>query len=98
MQIGSTEFLGLLAKGNYILFEKGLPSGRLKRDFITLRTPDGRALSLTTSQGFQVNPVELPRAILDDFIAASFVEQDGREDAEGRIVFRLTPDGLERAG
>ncbi|ULO25091.1 hypothetical protein [Methylocystis sp. SB2] len=98
MHINSTEFLGLVTKNNcYILFEKGVPSGRIKRDFISLTTQDGRALALSTPQGFQSCPVELPRAIFDDFLVAGLIEQDGLEDSEGRVVFRLTSDGYARA-
>jgi len=39
----------------------------------------------------------MPRQTFDDFLAASLIEQYGREDADGRILFRLTPDGKARA-
>ena len=97
MHINSTEFLKLIAENNcHIVFEKGAPSGHLKRDFISLRTQDDRAFELLTAQGFHVCPVELDRVIFDDFIAASLIEQDGSEDSEDRIVFRLTSDGHAR--
>ena len=70
MHVNSTEFLQLIAKNNcYILFERSVPSGRLKRDFISLTTQAGRALTLSTPQGFQSCPVEVPREVFDDFIA-----------------------------
>jgi hypothetical protein len=97
MHINSTEFLELIVENDcYILFEKGIPSGHLKRDFISLMTQDGRALSLSAPQGFRASPIELPRAIFDDFIAASFIKKDGPENSEGRTVFRVTPDGRAR--
>jgi hypothetical protein len=98
MHINSTEFLGLIAKDNcYILFEKAVPAGRLKRELISLTTHDGRALSMSTPNGFVSCPVELPRVMFDDFVAASLIEQESPEDSDGRIVYRLTEDGYARA-
>jgi hypothetical protein len=89
MHYRSTDYLELIDKHDCnILFEKGWPSSRLKRDFISLVGQDGRAVEIRNSMGF-----ELHRGIFDDFIAASFIKQDGPEDAEGRMIFRLTPDG-----
>jgi hypothetical protein len=98
MHFGSTDYLELIDKRDcYILFEKGAPSGRLKQDFVSLMGQDGRALEMRTPEGYRVCPVQLPREVLDDFIAASFIKQDGPEDAEGRIIFRLTSDGRAAA-
>ena len=71
-QIGSTEYLELLAKNEgYLLLERSTPVGRLKRDFISIKCSDGRDLELASPQGYRVCPVELPRAVLDDFIRAT---------------------------
>ena len=98
MHFGSTEYLELIDKHDCnILFEKGAPAGTLKRDLITLRSQDGRAVAMSTPAGYHACPVELSREIFDDFIAASFIKQDGSEDAQGRMTFRLTPDGRAAA-
>lgn len=97
MHLGSTDFLELLNKHDcYILFEKGAPDGRLKQDFISLMTLDGHALEMRTPEGYHASPVQLPREIFDDFITARLIQQDGPEDSDGRIVFRLTDDGRIR--
>jgi hypothetical protein len=94
--IGSTEYLKLLADNDcYLLLERSTPAGRMKRDFISIKCNDGRDLSLQTAR-YRVSPVELPRAVLDDFIRASFVKQDGPEAEDGSITYRLTNDGRER--
>jgi hypothetical protein len=96
-QNGSTEFLALIARHNcHIVLEKAAPAGRLKRDFVSIKSPDGRDLELSNPQGFRVCPVQLPREILDDYLRHSFVKQDGPEDENGRITYRLTNDGRER--
>ena len=96
MSIGSSEFLSLIAQNNcYVLFERSVPVGRLKRDFISIKHSDGRDLALSNAQGYRVCPVELPRAILDDYLRHSFIKQDGPEQ-DGSIIYRLTKDGLER--
>lgn len=97
LHINSTEYLGLIAQNSLgILFERAAPAGRLKQDFISLTTREGKAIKMTAGGGYVVCPVELPREIFDDFAAASFIEQSGPEDAEGRIMFHLTTDGYER--
>jgi hypothetical protein len=94
MHFGSTDYLELIDKYNCnILFEKGAPAGTLKRDLITLTAQDGRAMEMHTTTGYHACRVELPREIFNDFIAASFIKQDGPEDAQGHMIFRLTPDG-----
>jgi hypothetical protein len=94
----SDEYLDLIAKNNCsILFEKAAPSGRLKREVITLTAHDGRHLSLSTPQGFSACPFEIPRAIFDEFLAAKLIEPDGPEGPGGRILFRLTQAGYSRA-
>ncbi len=96
--ISSTQFLEFIGKNNcLILFEKAVPAGKLKREMITLATADGRAVGLEKPTGFRAGLVELPRPIFDDFLAASFIEQDRPEDEDGRIFFRLTADGKARA-
>jgi len=81
MQMNSTERLEWIAENNCkIVFEEGVPSGRLKRYFISIISQDGRVL-------------ELPRGDFDNLIASSFIKQDGPEDSEGRTTYRLTPDG-----
>ncbi len=80
-----------------ILFEKSVPDGKLKRELISLSTYDGRPLKLTTPQGFSACPFEIPRAIFDHCLSNKFIEQDGPEDSDGRILFRLTQAGRSRA-
>ena len=94
----STEILEFIQKHDCLIsFEKAVPSGRLKRDFISIVTREGRAIRLTTPTGYSSTPIELPRAMFDDFVAASLIEQDRPEDSDGRIFFRLTADGRTRA-
>jgi hypothetical protein len=97
MPVGSTEFLKIMAERNcYLSFEKGVPYTNRKRDMIWIKTTDGRDLDLRLPNGYHSCPVALPRSIFDDFMRASLIRQDGPEDAEHRIVFRLTEDGRER--
>jgi hypothetical protein len=56
-------------------------------EYITVCEPDGTALL----KG------DLPRSFLDDYLAASFVKQDGVENAQFVTIFRLTADG-KKAG
>lgn len=49
----------------WILFDKAIPAGKLKRELISLATHDGRPLTLTTPRGFSACPVEVPRAIFE---------------------------------
>jgi|SRR5215469_4702579 len=96
MHIGSTEFLGIIAQqGRYLLLERAVPRGRLKRDMITIKEYDGRDLVLR-APGYTSGPVELPIPIFEDFVRASLVAQDGPEDMEHGTVFRLTEGGLKR--
>jgi hypothetical protein len=93
----SDEYLDLIAKnGCSIMFEKAAPAGKLKREVISLATHDGRHLTLSTPQGFSACPLEMPRAIFDECLAAKFIEQDGPEESDGRILFRLTQPGRSR--
>jgi hypothetical protein len=63
---------------------------------VTIKDSKGRDLELITPQGVRRSPIELPPEMFDDFIRARFVEQDGREDSDGRTTFRLTADGRKR--
>jgi len=93
----SDEYLDLIAKnGCVILVEKAFPAGKLKQEVISLATHDGRHLTLSIPQGFTASPFTMPRAIFDECLAANFIEQDGREDSDGRILFRLTRAGRSR--
>jgi len=93
---GSTDFLHLIANNDCrVLFEKGAPAGKLKRDLIYLTDHTGKALTLSTPQGYRSSPVELHRSIFDDFLAASLIRQDG-EGSDDKIMFALTPDGKAR--
>ena len=48
----STEYLVFARKHNlFVLFEKGTPGGRLKRDFISLVTREGRAVGMSVPGG-----------------------------------------------
>jgi hypothetical protein len=87
MMTDSSEILARLASNNgHIVYEKGASAGTLKSDVVSLRYADGSHMSLDP----------LPRSIFDDFLTASLVKQDGVEDADHRIVFRLTADGKAR--
>ena len=91
------EYLDLIAKsGCSIMFEKSVPGGKLKRELISLATYDGKHLALSTPQGFSTCPIEMPRQTFDECRAAEFIEQDGPEFPDGRILFRLTPAGRSR--
>jgi hypothetical protein len=97
MQINSTSLLEFIGKNDcLILFEKAVPAGRFKRELITLTTQQGRSVGLRAS-GYSTSTIEIPRVMFDDFLAASLIEQHGPEDSDGRIFFRLTRDGRERA-
>lgn len=98
MNVGSTEFLRIIAERDcHLSFEKGAPFTQRKRDTIWIKTADGRDLDLRLPNGYHSFPVELPCSIFDDFLRASLIRQDGAEDAEHRIVYRLTEDGRKRA-
>ena len=98
MHINSTEYLKLIATNECCLvLERAAPRGRLKRDMVTIKAPDGRNLSLSTPSGFRSCPVEIPWAIVDDFLRASLVAQDGPAGEDGTVVFRLTDDGRTKA-
>ena len=93
----STEYLRLLDKHDcHLLLERGAPVGRLKGDVLSLITPEGRPLTLQTPQGFR-GLAQPPRAVLDDYLAAHFVAQDGPADDGGREIYRLTDDGRKAA-
>jgi hypothetical protein len=51
-------------------------------EYITVCRPNGKALL----EG------DLPRAVLDDLLAHSFVKQDGQENDRHVTVFPLTPE------
>ncbi len=90
-QLGSTDYLRLLTANDwYLLLERGSPRGRLKKDFVSVKMPDGKDAS-----GFTKTPVELPVEILNEFLAASLVEQDGPEH-QGEVIYRLTDEGRRR--
>ena len=94
MPMGSTDLLRVIAERDcHLSFEKGVPFADRKRDAIWIKTPDGRDLDLKLPNGYHSWPVELPRAMFDDFLRASLIKQDGPEDTEHRITFRLTEDG-----
>jgi hypothetical protein len=97
-RVGSTDYLKLIAQnGCHLRWERSVPAGRLnKRDVISIMLDDGRALELSTPQGFRVSPIQVPSEILDQFLRASFVRQHGPAQADGSIIFRLTEDGRQR--
>ncbi len=96
MDICSTDYLKLLDRYDCALvLQRGAPVTRLKQDMLSLVTPDGHKLTQSCN-GFE-GLVQPPRAILDDFLAQHYVAQDGPQDEEGRIIFRLTPDGRKAA-
>jgi hypothetical protein len=93
------EYLDLIAKhGCCILFQKAVPAGKLKRELIALADHNGRLLSLTTPRGFATCPYEIPRTIFDGYLAAQYIEQDGPEDPDGRILYALSHNGRMRVG
>jgi hypothetical protein len=97
MQMFSTDYLKLIAQNNrYILSKRATPRGRLKRDYISIKTNDGRDLVLQTPAGYRHTPVELPTEILDYLLRVSFVTPHGPPDAEGKIIYRLTDEGRRR--
>ena len=93
MHIGSTEFFEALSQGGgrYLLLERAIPRGRLKRDVIWLKEADGRDLVMRTASGFVCSPVELPIPIFEDLVRGGLIKQDGPEDYENGTVFRPTP-------
>lgn len=94
----SAEILEFMSKNDCLIsFEKAIPTGSLKQDFISLATQDGRAVGLSTPGGFSTSHVELPRVVFDDFMREGLIAQDRPEDGDGRIFFRLTKDGRARA-
>lgn len=94
--IGSTDYLRLMTKNDcYVVLERAAPRGRLKRDLASLKLNDGRDVMLQTPQGYTRCPLELPIVILDDFLCASLIYQDG-DESEGKTTFRLTEDGRKR--
>jgi hypothetical protein len=96
MHVGSSEFLEIIAQqGRYLLVQRAVPRGRLKRDMITIKENDGRDMVLS-ARGYTSSPVELPIPIFEDFIRANLVAQDGPEDMEHGTVFRPTQEGLKR--
>ena len=100
MHFPSTTLLQLIEQRDcHILYEKGPPAGRLKRDYISLKTEDGHGLAIRDLDRVDF-PIELPPEMFSDYLAARFLEQDGPEDAEGRTIYRLTPKGRKagRAG
>jgi hypothetical protein len=85
MNYRSAYYLKLLATEHaYILLERSVPHGRLKRDFIFVKLPSGK-------------DIEMQHEILSDFLRASLVAQDHADDFQDRAVFRLTEDGYKRA-
>ena len=94
--INSTEYLQLMTTNNVgAVLVKADPS-RFKKEVIYLGTADRCSLGFDGPLGLNTNAIEFPREIFDDFIAASLIQQDGQEDAEGRTFYRLTEDGLAR--
>jgi hypothetical protein len=79
----ATEILqAMVAADGYIQVLRG-PTA----EYITVCWPDGTALLAG----------DLPRSILDGFLAQSYVEQGGVENDKRKTVFRLTTDG-KKAG
>ena len=94
MHMRSTEFLHLIAKNDYaIVVERAFAVGNLKRDYISIKTRDGRNVSATTSQGDKVSPVELPHEMLHEFLRQSYVVEAKSEDVAERTIYELTDDG-----
>jgi hypothetical protein len=88
------EVLKILAEHNArILLEPGFPRGKLKREFISIQTNDGRRVGLA-GNGFVSSPMQISRDVLDVLLRAKAIEQDGPEDDEHRVAFRPTESGL----
>ncbi len=97
MELGSTQILELLAAedGRYLLFGKGAPYNmKLKGHVISLRGANGREVVVT--DGSRNFTAYIPRVMFDDFMRAHLITQNGQEDADHRLVFRLTSEGLTR--
>ena len=93
MQVNSTQVLKLIAKYNgFILLEKAVPAGRLKHELITVVTPGGKPQGFNDGV-YNTDQFQLPRSMFNDFLTASYIEQDRPEDTEGRTFYRLTKVG-----
>jgi hypothetical protein len=61
-----------------------------------LRGPTGKYITVCRADGSAMFAGDLPPAVLDDLLKASFVSQDGPENAKKITIFRLTDDGKAR--
>jgi len=97
MTMAASDFLKLLAENNhYLVLDRGAPTKRHKRERVWIGPSDGRHYLEDVSPSGPTHRVELPRAILDDYLKASFIFADGPEDENGRTIYRLTQDGRTR--
>ena len=88
------EVLKVLAAHNgQILLEPSVLLGKLKREFISIQTSDGRRIGLECN-GYVSKPLSISRDVLDVLLRAKAIEQDGPEDKEHCIAFRPTEKGL----
>lgn len=91
--MNSTAVLEFMAKHDlHIYYQRATPGNNLKRDLITLRTPDGKYAGMSSARGYVSVPVQIPPETVSDYLKSSYIEQDGQEK-EGTLVFRLTTDG-----
>ncbi len=92
MHINSTEYLVLLAKNDaQIVLEVDSDKLTPRRDFYYLANAAGYPLAMS-SGGFSSSYIEIPRVIIDDFLAQSFVSLE-TSTGIGDAVFVLTADG-----
>jgi hypothetical protein len=83
----------LLTQNCRIIIEPGFPIGKLKRELISIQTYDGQRIGLA-DRGFVSSPIQISRDVLDVLLRAKVIEQDGPEDDEHCIAFRLTEGAL----
>jgi hypothetical protein len=94
MRISSSDVLkAVVDRGGYFLWERGLPAGKLKCDVISARDADGREMMVL---GNLVG--NMPRDWLNDFLRASYVEEDMSAKNESTMVFRPTRDAWNKVG
>lgn len=94
----ATQFVEVIDRHGFdVLHERGAPVGRLKRDCISLVSPDGRSISLSNLSGFASNSVHVPPEAFDDLCAARFLAANDPEDGEGRTFYHLTDEGRAAA-
>ena len=98
MNIKSSDMLSLLAKHNGLIVDRYIEPLPLEEklkgnNFLDVENADGNKIMLET---LSLKPSQLciPREILNDFLAASFVEIDKMNSNECKISYKISLDGL----